>query len=137
MKKVITKTTYYVCHFCHRKHENKTNAKECELTCLQEKYKQQSRLIFNWHKKDDRYTQYCPICNVKIREYDSIWDGHRNNVGNLEFDISEKYFSPFYPTFPYLCCKNCISSIEFGNIVKKMNKLWIKYLTLKAKYENN
>ena len=46
---------------------------------------QEASIYKTFHNKDDYLTRYCVDCGKKVLEYNSSWDGHRTERGDIIF----------------------------------------------------
>lgn len=90
MKKVKRTIEEWQCEFCGWVAEPEhleDHEKYCERHQLE-------KLVGKWldaletedyTKQTDKYTKRCNVCTKTLLEFNSYWDGHRNEVGDLMF----------------------------------------------------
>lgn len=89
--------TQYQCSRCKELFDSKKDAIECERRNLKDKFTKDKEKVFptwvyskkkdgTWDENEDsRYTFHCVVCGKVLIKYDTYWDGHRNNPGDLEY----------------------------------------------------
>ena len=145
-RKKVKTTTTYACNECKTAYTVKDKAVLCELEhklseldairdsifpqYYEEKQTKAQRKN-GYPKEDSRYTKYCVCCGDPVIEYDSYYDGHRNEVGDL---IRSK---PFSNVLGSRVCDDCQGSAKLSRMYKKLEDTGYheKRVTLKVKVE--
>jgi DNA-directed RNA polymerase subunit RPC12/RpoP len=118
MPKLI-KTKIYQCNDCGKHFEIKEDAFSCEEKHLKEREIANKQKVFPvYHEKDSKYSKHCVECGKELLRYESIWDGHRNDTGDISFTL------PYKTLMDGKYCLDCYAPLEktITNAVLKYRK---------------
>jgi len=117
--KMPTKTTIQVweCLFCHETYVKKEQAEHCEKN-HERKIKTDILTLCSMHISDTRYKKHCCCCAKLLIEYERQYDGHRNEAGDLKYNVKDKY-----QVLDGFWCHNCGFKLagKIGSIQKQIN----------------
>ena len=87
---MVKKIVEYQCEKTKKKFSKEKDARASEDKHVLEKETKKKIKIFQsiyktFHNKDDYLTRYCVDCGKKVLEYNSSWDGHRTERGDIIF----------------------------------------------------
>ncbi len=94
------------CDVCNAVFPSPEAAAECEKQCKRGlealAFKKEFRKLFHVsHRDDDRYHQHCIDCGKLLLEWESYYDGHRNERGDII--MKENYATLFGGIYCYDC----------------------------------
>lgn len=99
-------TQQWACEICDTCFDNEEEALSCEQQHLNEKIDNDAEQLLQSvfptsHNSDTRYEYHCVLCGKLIMKYDTVWDGHRNERGDLIYDNGIKFMEGYY-------CSTCV-----------------------------
>jgi len=81
-------STKWACGVCSTEFGERDAAAGCETKCCatleRERFESRWAEAFPCgHKDDDRYERHCVECGKLLIRYETLWDGHRNERGDI------------------------------------------------------
>jgi hypothetical protein len=90
----------YICELDGKEFSTESDAEKHEARVIDDLF---LRCFPRIHNSDTRYKIHCPGCGTGMLEYNSEWDGHRNERGAIEYDHRCERHMLFGAYF----CKKC------------------------------
>jgi hypothetical protein len=73
----------YICELTDKEFNTKKEAEKYETEYREKEFR---KLFPLCNEKDDEYKKHCIFCGLKVLEYDCVYDGHRNERGDIIFE---------------------------------------------------
>jgi len=100
-------TKQWACEICDTCFDNEEDALSCEQRHLDEKTEDNAEQLLQSvfptrHNSDTRYEYHCVLCGKLLIQYDTVWDGHRNETGDIVLNNGIKFMEGNY-------CNKCVT----------------------------
>jgi len=112
----------YNCEYCNKLFYDKKECTEHEQMCQKIRHSKEFQdewinVFVKYHENSNRYISYCPICEIKLIEYDRCYDGHRDERGKCIYSI------PYTEILGTKRCLSCTKKFKekLLNLIKKVN----------------